>query len=47
MADLILGALLVFYAELAKYNGRPLASVVIATCAVVVLGNKLWKELQK
>lgn len=47
VADLILGALLVFYAELAKWNGHTWASLVVAACAVVVLGNKLLKELRK
>jgi len=47
LADLILGGLLIFYACLALYAGHPYAALVISACAVVVLGDKLHKELSK
>jgi hypothetical protein len=45
--NLILGGILIFYAELAKHNGHPLASVVVGVCSLIVLGSQLWKELRK
>lgn len=45
LADLILGGLLVFYADLSLRNGHPWASLVPAVCAVLILGRLLRKEM--
>ncbi len=45
MIDWILGGLLIIYTLVALRYGDPWVALLISVCAVVVLGNKLWRLL--
>jgi|HubBroStandDraft_1064217.scaffolds.fasta_scaffold593794_2 hypothetical protein len=47
MANYILGGLLIVYTIVSLRYGNPWLALVTSACAVIILGSKLWGELNK